>query len=96
MPQMPQTPPAPSQDPAPRPARQNVRPAERVWVSPEGTASDEGECVEENPQHCAVEHSEEPAYLLDSVVTLPRGELARAVVISEILGKPVSLRGNRF
>ena len=90
----PERPPVRSQAPAQRPIRQ-ARP-ERVWVSPEGTASDEGECVEENPQHCAVEHSEEPAYALDSAANLPREELARAVVVSEILGKPVSLRADRF
>ena len=35
---------------------------ENIFVSQEGTESQEGKCIEENANHCAVEHVEDTVY----------------------------------
>ena len=65
---------------------QNV-PPRPVVLSAEGTASQEGECVEENPNHCAVEHPEEKAPAAPAA-RFTASELKNGILMGEILGRP--------
>lgn len=65
---------------------QNV-PPRPVVLSTEGTASQEGECVEENPNHCAVEHPEERASAAPAA-RFTASELKNGILMGEILGRP--------
>lgn len=58
--------------------------------SMEGTASTEGECIEENPQHCAVEHLPDDVYDADTgfAVDFDRRKLLSAMIMGEVLNAP--------
>ena len=58
--------------------------------SAEGTAGTEGECIEENPQHCAVEHLPDDAYdeVTDFGDEFDRKALLRAMIMGEVLNAP--------
>lgn len=70
------------------------RQAARDAFSPEGKPSSEGECIEPNPNHCVVEHSEDAAYSQNETEldAIDKQELVKGILWSEILGKPKCMR----
>lgn len=70
------------------------RQAAREALSPEGKPSTEGECIEPNPGHCAVEHHEDAAYsqTQNERIDMDKQELIKGILWSEILGKPKCMR----
>ena len=70
------------------------RQAAREALSPEGKPSTEGECIEPNPNHCAVEHQEDAAYRQteNEFIDVEKQELMKGILWSEILGKPKCMR----
>ncbi|MBE7092224.1 MAG: hypothetical protein E7365_03470 [Clostridiales bacterium] len=67
----------------------NIRPD---FISSEGYGSQEGECIEPNANHCAVEHMEDTVYDTEikdeTVVDFNRENLVKGIVMAEILSKP--------
>lgn len=59
------------------------------FVSSEGFASQEGQCIEPNPNHCAVEHEEDSVYASEikdeAPVVFNRENLVQGIVMAEIL-----------
>ena len=70
------------------------RQAAREALSPEGKPSTEGECIEPNPNPCAVVHHEDPAYSQEQneLIDMDKQELIKGILWSEILGKPKCMR----
>ena len=70
------------------------RQAARDAFSPEGKPSAEGECIEPNPNHCAVEHQQDTAYAQNQsdALNIEKQELIKGILWSEILGKPKCMR----
>ena len=68
------------------PKEKLVRPE---FVSTEGMASQEGQCIEPNANHCAVEHFEDTVYdseISDKVpVKFDREYLVQGIIMAEIL-----------
>lgn len=66
--------------------------AKNVFVSTEGTASQEGSCVEPDANHCAVEHIEDTVYQTEitdeAPVKINRESLVQGIIMAEILSKP--------
>lgn len=85
-------------EPRPAPVVPAATPALRIEDdAPEGTVSTQGESIAEHAAHVARIHAEESRLLqtqqmLQTLRGLNRQKLRDAVVMSEILGKPVSLR----
>ena len=65
---------------------------ENIFVSQEGTESQEGKCIEENANHCAVEHIEDTVYQTEitdeTPVKINRESLVQGIIMAEILSKP--------
>ena len=63
-----------------------------TFVSTEGTASTEGECIEENPDHCAVEHEDNAIYGneigSEKRFNVSHKTLVNGVIMAEIISKP--------
>ena len=80
-----------------KPDEKNFNESPKVTVkyeSAEGSESDEGKCIEPDPQHCAVEHPEETIYSTE-IGTEPvfsKDDFVKGIIMSEILSKPKSLR----
>lgn len=64
------------------------------YQSAEGSESDEGKCIEPDPQHCAVEHIEETVYSNEIGIepSFSKDDFVKGIIMSEILSKPKSLR----
>lgn len=83
--------------PAPAPEVSEVS----MQVSMEGMISTQGESAEEQAAHLAKIHTEEERLhqtqqTLQEIRNLNRKKLRSAVVMSEVLGKPVSLRSRNY
>ena len=85
----------PRQTERPQGVNENIRSTELEYgksFSMEGTKSTEGECIEENPKHCAVEHIEDSVYVNEitdtSEVAFDRQDLVKGIIMAEILSKP--------
>ena len=93
--------PAPPVKPAPRrfPDPPEARPSAPAEVIPAQEVSEEGESEAEHRAHMEKTRAEEQmaarAEQAQQKPAVTREELRRAVVMSEVLGKPVSLRGRR-
>ncbi len=65
------------------------------FESQEGTKSTEGECVEPNPNHCAVEHFEDTVYTSEigkEESDFTREDFVKGIIMAEILSKPKSVQ----
>ena len=66
--------------------------AQNVFVSAEGSESQEGKCIEEDANHCAVEHFEDTVYQTEisdeAPVYFNRESLVQGIIMAEILSKP--------
>lgn len=63
--------------------------ARTSFASSEGFASQEGQCIEPNPNHCAVEHEEDSVYASEikdeAPVVFNRENLVQGIIMAEIL-----------
>lgn len=63
-----------------------------VFVSMEGTESQEGKCIEPDANHCTVEHYEDSVYASEiadeKTPKFNRENLIQGVIMAEILSKP--------
>ena len=66
--------------------------AKNVFASPEGTASQEGTCIEPNADHCVMdEHIDDVIYatqITDEQPVFTRENLVQGIIMAEILSKP--------
>lgn len=86
---------------APAPEVSEVSMQVSMQVSMEGMISTQGESAEEHAAHLAKIHTEEERLhqtqqTLQEIRNLNRKKLRSAVVMSEVLGKPVSLRSRNY
>ena len=65
------------------------------YESAEGSESNEGKCIEENPAHCVVEHSEDSIYATEignENNDFTREDFVKGIIMAEILSKPKSMQ----
>jgi hypothetical protein len=67
--------------------------ARNRYVSTEGSASTEGECIEPNPNHCVTDHIDDAIYsaeINDEGISLDldRESIVKGIIMAEIISKP--------
>ena len=75
--------------------RQEKKPEKKTeasFVSAEGSESTEGKCIEENANHCAVEHEADSIYASEiadeRTLAFTRDDMVKGIIMAEILSKP--------
>ena len=66
--------------------------AQNVYVSAEGSESQEGKCIEPDANHCSVEHTADSVYASEitdeASPKFNRESLVQGIIMAEILSKP--------
>lgn len=72
--------------------KQNGKSVNNKNKAPQQMSMNEGECIEEHPDHCAVEHQPDSVYASEisenATVEIDREQLVNGIIMSEILSKP--------
>ena len=75
-----------------KPEKKPEKKMEASFVSAEGSESSEGKCIEENANHCAVEHEADSVYASEitdeRTPAFTRDDMVKGIIMAEILSKP--------
>ena len=79
---------------------QSPKKAAPVQVKVQEMSTHEGECIESEPEHCAVKHSPDSVYATEisdePKIDFSREQLVNGIIMAELLSKPKCFENNKF
>ncbi len=81
-------------------AAQDPKKAASAHVKVQEMSTHEGECIESEPEHCAVKHSPDSVYATEisdkPKIDFSREQLVNGIIMAELLSKPKCFENQKF